>query len=79
MFVGGRLRRGRVITNRVAIMTIATKKPVPDRAAKIGEIWALWARVCSGTVDGGTGRRFRIEGRLVDVGVRSAVADPAMS
>jgi hypothetical protein len=47
-------------------MTSATKNPAPDRAGNTGLMWALSALVCSGTVDGGTGMRFRMDGRVVE-------------
>ena len=59
-------------------MTKATKNPAPDRAGNTGLIWVLMALVCSGTVEGGTGMRLRMEGMVVDVGVGVAgVVTPA--
>jgi hypothetical protein len=46
-------------------MTKATKNPAPDRAGNTGLMWVLMALVWSGTVDGGTGIRFRMEGMVV--------------
>jgi hypothetical protein len=57
------------------MMTRATKKPAPERAGNTGLICALGALVCSGTVEGGTGMRFRMEGRLVEVGAGAAAAN----
>ena len=54
------------MTKRVAIMTTATKNPAPDRAANTGLMWVLRALVCSGTVEGGTGMRLRMDGRVVE-------------
>jgi hypothetical protein len=45
-----------VIRNRVAMITNATKKPAPDRAANTGLTWALVPFVVRGTVEGGGGR-----------------------
>jgi hypothetical protein len=44
------------MTNRLAMMTMATKNPAPERAANIGLTWAFCAFVTNGTVDGGTER-----------------------
>ena len=65
--LGQRGRRGRVITNRVAMMSSATKNPAIENAANTGLTWALWALVRSGTVDGGTGRWLPMEGSVVEV------------
>ena len=54
-------------TKRVAMMTKATKKPAPERAANTGLTWALDALVRSGSVDGGSGRWLLIGAMVVEV------------
>ncbi len=60
-------------------MTDATKNPAPDRAGNTGLMWALGALVCSGTVDGGTEMRPRMEGIVVVVVVGAGVAGVVMT
>jgi hypothetical protein len=50
-----------------AMMMRATKNPAPERAAKTGLTWALWALVLSGRVDGGTGIWPPIGAMVVEV------------
>ncbi len=57
----------------MAIITRATKNPAPDRAAKTGLMWVLGVLVWRGTVEGGTGMRFRMDGRVVGVGGAAVV------
>ena len=40
---------------RPAMIRKAAKTPAPDRAAKTGLMYALWALVRRGRVEGGTG------------------------
>jgi hypothetical protein len=49
------------------MITRATKKPAPERVAKTGLMWALWALVRSGRVDGGTGMWPPIGAMVVEV------------
>jgi hypothetical protein len=51
----------------VPMIRRATKKPAPERAAKTGLTWALWALVRRGKVDGGTGIWPPIGAIVVDV------------